>query len=113
MALTEMFIVAACMNTPAMYNNACNKAADAGTRQVGFRQQADTFEDLTTKFVDKEAQSLIGKKGVSLVGTGMFLYKVNSDKKLKVDMPNFGLCDQISTELATDSQLLRLQWNFR
>lgn len=113
MALTEMFIVLACTNTPAIYTTACNKAVDAGTRQTGIRQQADKAEELTTKFADHEAQSLIGKKGVSVVGAGMFIYKTTTDKKLKVEVPNFGLCDSINTELATDSQMLRLQWNFK
>jgi hypothetical protein len=108
-----MFIIAACLNTPATYTTACNKAVDAGTRQVGIRQEADKYEDLTTKFADHEAQSLIGKKGVSVVGATVFIYKTTSEKKLKVDIPNFGICDQVSTELATDSQTLRLIWNFK
>lgn len=106
-----MFIIVACVSTPAPYVDACNKVVDAGTRQIGLRQETDKIEELTTKLVDREAQSLIGKKGVSVVGTGMFIYKTTLDKKLKVDIPSFGLCDHVSTELAIDSQLLRLQWN--
>lgn len=113
MALTEMLIAAACMNSPSNYIQACTNAADAGTRQVGIRQNVDMFETFTSKFADKEAQSLFGKKGVSVMGTGMFIYKATTDKKVNLPLPSMGLCDQVSTELTTDSQLLRLQWTFK
>jgi hypothetical protein len=112
-ALIESLMASLCAMAPANYGLACNKAADATSLQTGVKQESIKIEDSATKLGYQKAESLVGNKTINVVGASVFVYKTVEDKKLHVDLPSLGICDKVTTELATDSQLLKLQWNFK
>lgn len=118
MPLIDPLIVALCFNTAApiengKYNEACNKAVDAYTRQVGVRQDSDNLESKTIEYVDEKAEKKLGKAGKILVGSTIILYKTAKDKKLVLKIPEPGFCNSIENEATKDSYQVKFKWSIK
>lgn len=111
-SLVSTAIVSLCVSVSANYNDACNKALDAGTRQVGFRQQADQAEDSTVRLLDNKVQTTLTKEEYSLLGAAGFVYKTAKDQRLKFNLPNFGVCTKVTNEITPTSYNIQLNWRF-
>lgn len=107
-------IVAFCATTATgKYNDACTKAMDAGTRQVGLRQSIDKVEDGTVNYVNASAMKVTPKPIQEAVGSGLYVYKVARDKKLTFKVPTLGFCSSMTTELEPNRYALVLRWNLQ
>lgn len=111
-SLFGTYLVAACVSVQGQYHEACNKALDAGTRQVGIRQQVDNAEDKSLQLVNAKAENTIGKDGMWVVGSGFFVYKTARDKSLDFKLPTLGLCNSVTNHVTADSYNIKLNWNF-
>jgi hypothetical protein len=109
-SLFGSFIIAACIGTQGNFQEACTKAVDAGTRQVGLRQEFDTFEDNTYKFVENKVRKEVTPDGVYVLSSAAFAYNTVKKQKLVFTVPNLGICNQISNEIAPNSYLVVFRW---
>lgn len=112
MPLMTTAIAAICVSAQASYGEACNKAFDAGTRQVGLRQTIDVAESRANELANAKVQQIIGREGVSLVGSGFWVYKVARDKTVVLRLPTLGICDSANNEISVDSYKLNVNWKF-
>lgn len=112
MGLFSTAIMSFCIATaPGQYNNACNSAVDAGTRQAGVRQQFDAAEEQTSQYVAKKAESVTPKTVQKVAGAGFFLYRTAQDKKVNFNLPTLGLADSLSNEITPNSYLVTFKWS--
>lgn len=93
------------------YNDACNKAMDAGTRQVGWRQTADSAEDKTVQYVNSKAQHYAPKPLQDVVAVTGFAVRAARDKRVDFKLPTMGLCNSLSNSITPDSYQLTIQWS--
>lgn len=76
-------IAAFCIGTASgTYNDACNKAVDAGMRQMGVRQQVDNAEDKTNRILMGKADKTLGKESMSVMLASAFVYRTARDKAI-------------------------------
>lgn len=112
MPLITTAIVAVCVNYQGAYVEACNKALDATTRQVGLRYGADLLESKANEVVTQKAEMVIGKRGMEVVGSGTYVYKVIADKSVRFRVPTLGLCNSITNRITPISYDLTAEWKF-
>jgi hypothetical protein len=110
--LVSSAIVAICVSTQGNYNDACNKALDAGTRQIGLRTQVDQAEDNSVRLLDQKARMILTTEEYSALGMAGFAYKTAKDKRLNFNLPNFGVCDRITNEVTRSSYNIQFNWRF-
>lgn len=101
-----------CLGFQAQYNEACNRALDATSRQVGIRQQAEYVESRVNVVLDQEAHKRIGQKGMALIGAVGFGYKTAQEKKVAFKVPTLGICSSARGEIGVEQYTLNLNWNF-
>ena len=94
------------------YNNACNKALDAGTQQAGIKQQYDNLENKSTELAKNKAISTFGSTPVELVSAGVYTYKVVKDRSVFFALPNMGLADKISNKITDKSYTINFSWKW-
>jgi hypothetical protein len=95
------------------YNNACNKAADATTTKIGIKQEDIKDEDIFQKYMLNQSYKLVGKETVYTAGAGVYLYKIYSDKKVTIEIPNLGFCDSMHSDLSMTNYTLQFKWSFK
>lgn len=110
--LLSSAIVAICISAQGPYNEACNKGVEAGAKQTGIYQEVDWAEKATLKFANDKAEATLGKKPMSAVGVGVFVYRAAKNKKVNFKLPDIGVCDSITNELTPTSYNINLQWKF-
>lgn len=113
MSAVALMITSACISFSGNGHEACSKAAEAGAKQSGFEQNVDLMEKNVTQKADKEARILIGTTTFDIVGGTVFIAKTVVDKSVKLNVPTFGLCDKISTQVAPNKYSLHLEWGFK
>jgi len=108
----DSLIMAACIGSSGVQHDACTKALEAGGNQSGIERNVDTYEKRKLENAKESAISYLGKDSVNVVGGTAWLAKVMIDRKATVRLPNFGICDGLTTEV--DEKLARLvfQWKF-
>lgn len=94
------------------YYEACLKAMDAGTRQVGIRQQYDATEGKLNEVATHQAENTLGKPVMSAIGSGVFVYKTVNDKKVTFRLPTGGLADSVSNTITPTSYSVNIQWKW-
>ena len=109
-SLVSTAIVALCVSAQGSYGDACKSALDAGTRQVGLRGQVDRAEDDTVKYLDTKVQATLTKEQYSVLGVTGFVFKTARDQRVKFNLPNLGLCNNINTEITPSSYNIQLNW---
>lgn len=105
-------IIAMCLGTSGQYNAACTHAIDAGTRQVGIRQEADNLEEKSVNLAKTKSTETFGPAPVVVVTSGVFVYKVIKDKSLQFKLPNVGIADTISNKITDKSYTLNFTWKW-
>lgn len=100
------------LTSTGQYNDACNHAVDAGTRQVGWRQNVDEVEDKTNNYVTTKASNAAGKEVTWIVGAGAFIYKTEKAKSITFHLPTMGIASSITNEITPTSYNLSIKWNF-
>lgn len=114
MGLIGSFIVGACLSAGSVLTDqqACEKAVEAGARQIGLYDSIDFFETKTVSSVTRVAEEKIGKDAVwSVTGTA-FLIRTLSSKSLVFGLPTYGLCNSVRTEIKPEQSLLVFEWKF-
>jgi hypothetical protein len=110
-AITVM-ITSACIGLSGNGHDACTKAAEAGAIQSGLDQNVGAFQKQIEQDADKKAHEYFGQTGMQIAGGTVFIVKTVADKAVKADLPNFGLCDKITSEVGINKYSLNLKWNF-
>lgn len=113
MALLDSFIMVSCMGMSGQQNEACLKAMEAGFKQTGFQQSANAYEEKNVKLLEQDAYLFFGKDNVTVVGGAVWVAKSFADKKATFDLPNFGLCDKIFTQIESGGTHVFFKWNFK
>ena len=83
---------------------------DAGTRQVGLKQSADTVEDKTINYVNAKLEERMSKSIQESVGVAAFAYRTNRDKKLHFKLLSFGLASSLSNDITLTSYTINVVW---
>lgn len=94
------------------YYDACVKSLDAGTRQVGIRQQYDATESKINSLATKEAEDTVGKDAIKVAASGVFVYRTAKDKSVTFRLPTLGLATSMSNTVTPNSYSLNLQWKW-
>lgn len=105
-------ILSACMGLQGNYYEACSKAMDAGTRQIGLRQQADDIEHKLNDWSRDQAQRYMGNEFMGVVGFVGFGVKTYREQRVAFKIPNLGMCSSINSEVGRTQQTIKFQWNF-
>lgn len=113
MALIETAFVTLCALTPSgTYNTACDKAADAATRQVGIRQDDDKYEGIMNNMAVKEARDLVGDK-VLMGGAAAFVgYQLSMHQGIGFDTKAPFFCDTIAGNFGGTNTTVTFKWKF-
>lgn len=111
-SLFDSTLIAICVGAHGTANTACLKAMDAGTRQVGLRQNADLVQDKAVHLANYHVENNLSKDQFAALGAGVYLYKITRDKRLSLKMPTFGLCDRATSDITLDTYQLLLKWSF-
>lgn len=93
------------------YNEACNKAMDAGTRQLGWRQNVDRVEDKTTQYANTMALAYTPKPIQDVFGAAGFIYRSAMARKLSFRLPTLGVCSSANNEISPEGYTLNIKWN--
>lgn len=109
-------IVAVCVGASGQAYEACTHAIDAGTRQMGIRQQVDSAEDNTVNYVNDRVVNRVvnslDKEDLLILGAAGFVYKTAMDRKLVLKLPTWNLCDSLVNEISPVSYGIKIQWSF-
>jgi len=105
-------ILSVCVGFQGQYNEACSKAIDAGTRQIGIRQQADQFETQFVQYADKQGHKYLGSDGMATIGFIGFGYRAVRDERVVFKLPNLGLCSSINNEIGRNFYNIKFKWDF-
>lgn len=105
-------IIAMCASTPGAYNQACTHALDAGTRQVGIRQQADLTESQGIHYATTTYENNTSKPTQEVFGASALIYKTVKSRKLTIKLPTLGLCSSISNEIELNRYAVTFRWEW-
>lgn len=105
-------IVAVCIGTSGQYNQACNKAVDATSQQIGFRQQVDKTEDVSNHLLMSQGERTLGHAAMWTLGVGAYAYKANREKAVVFKVPTLGVADSVTNRVTPNSYGLNFQWKF-
>ena len=94
------------------YYDACLKALDAGTRQVGVRQQADNAQNKMNEMISTKVNRTVGKSVIQIVTVGGVVVKTARDKKISFGLPTLGLASSVDNEVGVDSYKIVIQWHW-
>lgn len=94
------------------YNDACNKVAEASTKQVGIYHLLDDNEQKTMTYATNLANDTLGHTTMSIGGVGAFLFRAYRDKSITLKIPTLGIADSINSQLTLTTYKLNLTWRF-
>lgn len=94
------------------YHEACLKAVDAGTRQVGLRQGVDDVQNKVNQLVTQKARSTFGETTLKVVATGTVVVKTVNEKRFSFGLPTLGLANSINNEVGVQSYKIEFKWNW-
>lgn len=112
MPLLSSAIVAMCLNYQGQYKEACVKALESATRQTGVYQSIEQTENQVNRYANNRAEHIVGRKGISIVGTGFFVVRTVRDKTVTFFLPNFGICNSIGNRISPTSYDMDIEWKF-
>jgi hypothetical protein len=111
-AAIETVIATMCALTPVNGNQACSKAADAASIQMGVKQQDQQYEDKATQMVLKKTIDLLGKTTVYGVGGVVWIGNTVKNKSLTFELPKTKYYQSVNAEATTNSAKLNIKWTF-
>ena len=109
-AIFGSVVTAICLGVQGSYGPACNGAVDAGTRQLGIRQQIDNAEDKSVELTSKVIAKALGKQAMSVVATGGYIYRVAKERSIGFNLPTLKICDSLSNQITLESYKLNFEW---
>lgn len=112
MGLIDTLIVTSCVGLSGVQQDACNKALEAGSKQSGISQTMNTYEKHELNSLQDGAINYLGKDTVNVLGGMGWLTKSLVEKKASFGLPNFGICDKLTTEINTNTTKLVFKWMF-
>lgn len=105
-------ILSLCAGAQGSYHDACDKALDATSRQIGLRQQADDIESRARGYAEGRAKRYLGNESMSAVAFVGFTAKAVKEHQVAIKLPNLGLCNSVTSQIGTDQSSLQMVWNF-
>jgi hypothetical protein len=107
--LMELLIAASCSG--AVNHEACSKAVQAGTMQVGLYDNVANAEKIAQTAATKEIERTVGKTPAVLVGSAAKIYK---DKAVTYSFKPTDVLsiDNVTTQVGQDKGSLSLEWRF-
>ncbi len=112
MGLLESAVMSVCMGASGASGQACDKAVEAGTKQSGYEQMVDRYENHQVKLLEGKAIDWFGRDAVTTVGGTVWLTKTIIDKKASIGLPTLGVCDKLVAQVNTTEALLVFKWIF-
>jgi hypothetical protein len=110
LGLIESTILSICMSASGQANLACTNAVQAGAKQSGFEQMTNSYESHQVRILEEGTYSYMGRENAEIAGGTLWLANAAVTRKASLALPNFGLCDKLSTEVNRDSARLVLRW---
>ena len=102
--LVPLLIGMACSNVEPMYQNACSKAMEAGTKQSQVYQYDEKGEGYFRVYAQKQATDFLGEdtfKAIGgTVGGTVFLYNTAKSRSISFNLPTFGLCNSANNQIS-------------
>jgi len=110
MGLLESAILSLCVGSTGQANQACTNAIKAGSKQSGFEQMTESYEQHQTKQFEYGAYSVMGKNNAQIAGGTLWLANAAVTKKASLGLPTLGLCDKLSVEANHSESKLVFRW---
>ncbi len=107
MGLLDALIATSCMGLAGQQNEACEKALQAGSKQSGFDQMANGYENNQLKYLQDNANYFIGKDKIETIGAIGWLTKAAVERKAAV-----GLTRTLSLVFDMKTGQLVIRWSF-
>jgi hypothetical protein len=104
-------LVSVCVGVTSQYNPACQKAVEATYVQTGYAAEVSKFQAGVTEYGKKKESAVFGNK-TALVNTIVLTGVAVKNKKATIPLPNFGLCNSMSTTLQSNSAGLNFGWSW-
>lgn len=95
-----------------LYNEACNKAAEAGTKQTGVYQTLADGETKTMIYATEMGVNKLGKTTMEVGAAGVFLYRAYRDKAVTFKLKRVPLADSMTSQITKNSYNMSLNWHF-
>lgn len=105
-----LMITSACLGLSGNPHEACEKALEAGTKQAGIEQNVDKAQKMVESTADRTAHEILGQQTMELAGGGIFIAKTVINKSVQFNVPSFGLCDKITSQVGTDKYSMQMVW---
>lgn len=112
MPLVSAAIAAICSSMNGTYQNACSKGLEATIKVTEVYQTDEKLENYVSIYANNKADRVFGPAAVNVLGGGVFLYNTVNSKTLKFNLPNLGICESVSNQIAPGSYRIDLKWNF-
>lgn len=109
----ELIIVSACLGLSGNAKEACQKTIEASAKQTGIEQKINKAQYKVENKANKQVNRLFDKETVDVMGSTVFLAKTVSDKSVKFNVPNMGICDKITSEVGPNKYYLNTVWSFK
>lgn len=110
--ILELLIAASC-SSQGIYQNACSKALEAGTKQYGFYQNVDQVEQYTSKTVYKTVTGVTGETPWVVTAVAVKAYR---DKAISYGFnPKVLSMDRITTKVGSQdggNGSVNFEWRF-
>lgn len=94
------------------YNTACNKAAEAGTKQLGTYQVLEDGERKTMEFAAKQGEYKLGGTVMKAGAAGVYVYRTYRDKSLTFKVKDIGVADSMTNQVTPNSYKVSFNWHF-
>lgn len=94
------------------YNAACNKASEAGAKQVGVYQTLEDAEHKTMVYATELGENTLGKKTMDVGGSAVYLYRCYRDKSVIFKLNHVPMADSITNQVTKDSVKMSINWHF-
>lgn len=110
--ILESLISLSCAGFNGDSHDACTKALEATSKQVGIDKNVSSVENRVSKSADQQARELVGNSGMNagavLVGAG----KAISDKSATFKFPVFMPQMFFNLQIGTNKSLAGVEWKF-
>lgn len=111
MPLMTALISMACTNAYPNQMDACQKAMEAGSKQVQLYQTDEKVENYFTVHAKETSENYLGQRITEGVAGTAYLYKIYKNKSVNLRLPTLGVCDSANTQLEIQKYTLNLKWN--
>lgn len=114
MPLVSTAIASMCLSLAGsgQYNESCNKAVEAYTKQAGTFQMLEGGERRTLEYATQMGEKNLGTTVMKTGAAGVFVYRVYKDKALTFKIKDVGIADSLTNHVTPHSYDFSLNWHF-